>query len=31
MLSSIEIEHLARDHFEIAFRATMPATQIASI
>ncbi len=31
MLGSIEIEYLARDHFEIPFRATMPAAQIASI
>jgi hypothetical protein len=31
MLGSIEIEHLARDHFEIPCGATMPAAQIASI
>ena len=31
MLGSIEIEHLTRDHFEIPFRATMPAAQIAPI
>ena len=31
MLGSIEIEHLARDYFEIPFGATMPAAQIASI
>jgi hypothetical protein len=31
MLGSIEIEHFARDHFEIPFGATMPAAQIASI
>ncbi len=31
MLGSIEIEHLARDHFEIPFRATMRAAQIALI
>ena len=31
MLRSIDIEHLARQHFEIPFGATMPAAQIASI
>ena len=31
MLRSIEIEHLARDHFKIPLGATMPAEQIAAI
>ena len=31
MLGSIEIEDLSGDHFEIAFGATMPAAQIASV
>lgn len=31
MRRSIEIEHLTRDHFGIACRATMPAAQLASI
>ena len=31
MLRTIEIEHLARNHFEISFGATMPAAQIPAI
>jgi hypothetical protein len=31
MLRSVEIKHLARDHFEIAFRAAMPAAQISAV
>ena len=31
MLRSVEIKHLACDHFEIAFRAAMPAAQISTV
>ncbi len=31
MLRSIEVEHLAGDHFEVAFGATMPAAQVAAV